>query len=72
MGFYWMSHVPDRAGRAGEVIDDIDLRIDAINDIGPDQRETGVIGQVADIQRSPRDEVVNGRDLMTVREQTVA
>lgn len=72
MRFYRVAHVANRAGRAREMVDDIHVKIYAVNDILAQEREALVAMQMLYIAFTAGNEIVDRDDVMAVSEKAVA
>ena len=66
--------VVDRARRAREVQDQVDVtdHVDVVGDVDPDEAEAVVPDEVGEVVDRPRGEVVEGDDLVTTGDQSLA
>ena len=60
--------VMDRGGRAGQIVDLIDLQIERKGHVVADELEPGVAEQMLDILLRSCEQVVDANDLVTVRQ----
>ncbi len=61
-----------RRGRAGEIVDLIDLDAEGLGDVVPDELEVRVIHQVGDVLLAPGEEIVRADDFVVLLEQAFA
>lgn len=61
-----------RGGRAGEVVDAVNLSLEGVNDIVTEELETRVAEEVSDVGFAPGKEVVHAKDIMTFIEKAFA
>jgi hypothetical protein len=64
--------IVDGRGRAGEVVDLIDLQQDRLDHVVANQLEGVVVEQVLDVRAPPREEVVEAEHLVAARQQPLA
>ena len=64
--------VVDRRGRAGEVVDLVDLDVEREGDVVPDQLEARIVEQMQDVVARTGEEVVDAQHVVPVLQQSLA
>ena len=64
--------IMDRRGRAGEIVNLVELPPERLRDVVQHERETLIVEQIVDVLFRAGEEIVERGDLVAVREQTAA
>ena len=61
-----------RGGRAGQVVDAVDLELEGVDDVVPYELESGIPHEVPDVGLPPGEEVVEADDVVSLPDESVA